>query len=250
MGPLSWPRHRSKPLILGHRGASAVLTENTLPAFQRAMDDGADGVELDTRLCASGEAVVFHDDTLDRLAGRPGAIAALPLSRLRDVELPGGTRIPTLEETLAEMASRGARVNVEIKPPRAPDLVRWTKRVAEVVLASGTADRILITSFHPGVVALLRARWPSLDVGQLFHSRQSRAMRAAWRAIPGLAAVHPEHVLIDPRRIARWHRRGLAVGAWTVDDPKRARQLASLGVTAIITNDPVAIIKALASLRR
>ena len=102
------------PLVLGHRGASARETENTAAAFQRARTDGADGVELDVLLSATGEGMVFHDDDLARLAGRPERIADLPYRALREVKLPGGTTIPTLEEAL-EACGPDLLVNVELK---------------------------------------------------------------------------------------------------------------------------------------
>src|SRR5262245_51611322 len=86
------------PLVIGHRGASARAPENSVEAFARARTDGADGVELDVLCCATGEVVVFHDDDLVRLAGRPERIDALSLAALREVHLQGGARIPTLEE--------------------------------------------------------------------------------------------------------------------------------------------------------
>src|SRR5688572_32497034 len=103
-------------LVLGHRGASALATENTLDAFRRARDDGADGVELDVMRCATGEVVVFHDDDLTRLAGRPGRIDHIAWSELAGVSLTRGGRIPLLDEVLEELPD--LVVNVELKAGR------------------------------------------------------------------------------------------------------------------------------------
>src|SRR5262249_40045398 len=86
------------PVIIGHRGASNVETENTVPAFARARAHGADGVELDVMTCGTGEVVVFHDDDLGRLAHRPERIADTPFAVLRQVVLAPGATIPTLDE--------------------------------------------------------------------------------------------------------------------------------------------------------
>src|SRR6185437_17162904 len=107
-------RPGERPLVLAHRGASALETENTVAAFRRARIDGADGVELDVLLCATGEVMVFHDDDLRRLGGRPEQIGALPYAALREVRLPGGAEIPTLEEAL-QAAGPDLLVNVELK---------------------------------------------------------------------------------------------------------------------------------------
>jgi glycerophosphoryl diester phosphodiesterase len=100
--------------------------ENTLAAFRRAREEGADGVELDVLSCATGEVVVFHDEDLTRLAGRPERIADLPLAAVRDVRLAGGQSIPLFTEALEELGSQSMLVNVEIKaPPPAASPGRW-----------------------------------------------------------------------------------------------------------------------------
>jgi len=219
------------------------MTENTLEAFALARDEGADGVELDVRLCKSGEVVVFHDDDLMRLAGRPARIDELTLEQLSEVTLAGGLHIPTLAEVFAAVPGW---INVEIKPPPRAQVGRWATAVAEVIAACGAEHRVVITSFHPGVVAWLRWHRRHLDVGLLFHAHQRLVLRRGWpAAFLRTAAVHPEHVLIGEREARRWRRAGLAIGAWTVDDPRRARRLRDLGVTAIITNVPGRIVAAL-----
>ncbi len=112
-------RFRAKPsrqLVFGHRGASAHETENTLESIERAVADGADGVEIDVRLTRCGEVVVFHDDDLSRLSHRIARVADCSLAELRDVRLRGGGRISTLSEVL-EAAGPDTLVNVEIKSP-------------------------------------------------------------------------------------------------------------------------------------
>jgi glycerophosphoryl diester phosphodiesterase len=223
--------------IWGHRGASAHAVENTLAAFRRARADGADGVELDVRLSADGEVVVFHDDDLRRLCGRPERVDRLPLAALREVRA-RGEAIPTLDEALEELA--GLRVNVEIKaagriPPRG-----LCAAVARAILRHAPGD-VIVSSFHPLALAELRARAPSLETGLLFAHDQARPLREAWaRHLLRVRAVHPDHALVDARRVARWRREGLAIHVWTVDDPAEVRRLAALGVDAIIANDPAA----------
>ena len=141
------------PLVLAHRGASVLETENTLVAFRRAMADGADGVELDVQRCATGEVVVFHDDDLKRLAGRPERIDQLSLAALRQVRLLPGGEIPTLAEALEACGPAGL-VNIEIKhtglfPTGCRALVEG---VAGVVARADAGHRVLISSFSPGAV--------------------------------------------------------------------------------------------------
>ena len=227
--------------ILGHRGASAHVVENTMAAFRRARADGADGVELDVRLCQSGEVVVFHDEDLRRLAGRPERVAALSLRALREVRL-AGEPIPLLAEVLEELS--GLLINVEIKAPRAlppPGLVAATARVI------AARDGVLVSSFNPFALAELRVRAPRLPVGLLFHAEQSRPLRDAWaRHVLRPCAVHPEHVLVDLAAARAWRREGLEINVWTVDRPEDVRRMADAGVDAIITNDPAATRRMLA----
>jgi glycerophosphoryl diester phosphodiesterase len=228
--------------VIGHRGASAHATENTLAAFARARRDGADGVELDVLLCASGEVVVFHDDDLSRLAGRPGRIDTIPYGELRQVALPGGERIPLLAEALAETGP-DLLVNVELKAAGVgrQQISALVDRVAAVVTEAGAADRVLVSSFNPFAVHAWMRRMPAIRAALLFEREAPLPLRRAWPAVwlrP--AALHPELVLCTPARVAGWRRRGYMVGVWTVDGPDAVRACRDMGVDAVITNDPAA----------
>jgi glycerophosphoryl diester phosphodiesterase len=245
-----------RPLVLAHRGASAQETENTCAAFARAMAEGADGVELDVQSCATGEVVVFHDDDLRRLAGRPERIAALSWSALREVRLRGGATIPTLAEALAACGPTGL-VNIEIKhagPCSAACRALVAGSAAEVARA-GAAERVLVSSFSPVVVWRWRKLHPDVPCGLL--CERPRPFHRPWpwrmdRLLPLLrpAAVHPEDRLCTPALVARWRRRGLLVNVWTVDQPERMRELAAMGVSGIITNQPAQAGSVLALTRR
>lgn len=230
----------SGPLVIGHRGASAREPENSLRAFQRAARDGADGVELDVLCCRSGEVVVFHDDDLLRLAGRPDRVDALALSDLREISLSGGVTIPTLEEAF-EACGPELLVNVELKTnglrdPAVPPLV---ERVSAIVDRAGAAARVLVSSFSPVAVWHWMRRRRDVPAALLFERDAPVPLRRAW-SLPLLRpfAAHPDQRLVTPALIARLHARGYAVNTWTVDEPARLRALRDLGVDGIITNDP------------
>jgi glycerophosphoryl diester phosphodiesterase len=225
--------------ILGHRGASADAPENTLPAFQLALAQGADGVELDARLCASGEVVVFHDETLERLLGRPGRVARTPWSTLRTLEVggPGGRApIPLLAEVL-EVLPRTAFVNVELKADRGG--LQLARRVARLLLEGHHEKHVVVSSFQPLCLLALAVCAPTLRRGYLLEPEYPWWLESGLVApLVGRDAVHPEDSQLTLARLRRWHARGREVAVWTVDDPVRARTLAGWGVDSLITNRP------------
>jgi glycerophosphoryl diester phosphodiesterase len=237
-----WQRRQPNrpPLLVGHRGASALEPENSAAAFARAAQDGADGIELDVLCCASGEVVVFHDDDLARLANRPDRIADLTLAELRAVTLTSGAHIPTLEEAL-EACGPTMLVNIELKTrgygggPLRP----LVDGVSAIVDRTGCAARVLVSSFHPRAVWSWMRRAPSVPAALLFEAGAPLPLRAAW-AHRWLhpRALHPEAALCTPPAIRRWHALGYLVNVWTVDEPRVLQALAEMGVDGIITNDP------------
>jgi glycerophosphoryl diester phosphodiesterase len=242
------PRAPGRPLVLGHRGASADAPENTLAAFRLALAQGADGVELDVWRCATGEVVVHHDEDTRRVAGAGLLVPDAPLAALRALDVGAwrgdryrGERIPLLAEVLEALP--GAIVNVELKS-RGRD-VRLAAAVARVLRAAGAQGRVIVSSFDWRLAVAFRLAAPEIPVGLLFETAAMRRWLALALPLLGASAVHPERTLAAPERVRRWARRGLAVTVWTVDEPEDARALAALGATALITNVPARIAGAL-----
>lgn len=235
--------------ILGHRGASADAPENTLAAFRLALAQGADGVELDVRRCASGEVVVFHDPDARRVAGAPLRVDGATLAELRALDVGGwkgerfrGERIPTLDEALEALP--GAYVNVELKSS-GRDL-RLAGAAATAIRRAGAAGRVVVSSFDYRLLVAFRLAAPDVPVGLLFDA-ETPGRLATWLGLRllGAAAVHPGREVVTAARAAAWRARGLAVNVWTVDEPEEARRLAALGAAALITNVPARIRAAL-----
>jgi glycerophosphoryl diester phosphodiesterase len=235
--------------ILGHRGASADAPENTLRAFQLALAQGADGVELDVRLCSSGEVVVIHDADLARLAARPGRVAATPWSILRtlDVGSPGGrapARIPLLGEVL-EALPRTALINVELKADGAG--FGLATRVARLLEQGGHRHQVVVSSFQPLCLLAFAVRASGVRRGYLLDPEWPWWLEAGVLApMVGRDAVHPADGEVTEARVRAWHRRRREVAVWTVDDPARARTLQRWGVDTLITNRPGQLRAALA----
>jgi glycerophosphoryl diester phosphodiesterase len=244
------PRADARALVLGHRGASADAPENTLAAFRLAMEQGADGVELDVWRCATGEVVVAHDEDLSRVGGTPLRIPDAPLRALREVDVGAwkgarfrGERVPLLAEVLEALP--GAVVNVELKS-RGRDLA-LAQAAAEVIWRAGAGGRVVVSSFDWRLLAAFRLASPDVATGLLFEGSRAWRLRL-WAGLLSLrpAAVHPDRALATEARVRAWAARGLAVNVWTVDDPGEAARLSGAGAAAVISNVPGRIRAALA----
>lgn len=239
------PRTPGRPLVLGHRGAAADAPENTLASFKMAVNQGADGVELDVWRCASGELVVFHDDDGKRLASDPRRVVDLTLTEIKawDVgahkgEAFRGERVPLLREVLEAIPA--AVVNIELKArAHRPGDPRLAAGVARLVRDLRCEERVIVSSFEPLLVAAFRLASPHVATGMLFEPEQSFPLRRALLA-PAIrpSALHPERTLVTEASARRWRSRGYALNVWTVDAPEEVRRLCALGVAGVITNKP------------
>jgi glycerophosphoryl diester phosphodiesterase len=234
-------RPEGRPLVLGHRGASSDAPENTMAAFRLALEQGADGFELDVWRCRSGEVVVVHDADTVRTTGVRFSVPRTPWSQLRRLDAGSwrgeaftGQRIPLLAEVLD--AFPRAIVNVELKSEGAGDAL-LAFEVARIVRAAEARGRVLVSSFDPLLVAAFRASSPRGAAGTLFAADQRWRLRAAFGRLLG-TALHPERTLVTPERSASWRAAGHAVHVWTVDDPALVEALCGMEVDSVITNCP------------
>lgn len=204
-------------------------------SFERALAAGADGIELDVRFDGDRNVVVFHDDELTRLAGRPGRMEALPAAERAALRV-RGEPVPLLAEVLA---SFDTDVNVEIKATRFGRMGDLVAAAAKVIKQSGRAERVLVSSFDPIALVQMYRHLPDVALAHLFHDEQPLALRKGWAGRwVGASLVHPQHTLVDQASLARWHRGGLAVNVWTVNDDAELRRLAALGVDGVFADDP------------
>ena len=230
------------PLLIAHRGASAEAPENTLPAFQRALALGADGIELDVQLTRDGVPVVFHDTTLARLTGRRGRLARLSREELRAVRVQGEA-IPTLAEVLA---LRRERTVVQIEIKRGVPVVPIVRAVFR---AEASAD-VVLASFDPAIVAEARRWAPGIPRMLILGGRRRRLGLFRLRVRPlaaklaalGAAGVSLDHrTLRSPILIAALKSRGWCVWCWTVNQPTAMLRLARWGVDAILSDNPALV---------
>lgn len=218
------------PQVIAHRGASAEEPEHTIAAYDLALAQGADALELDVRLTADGRPVVLHDATLERTAGLRAAIAETPSWALPGEAgpLPLGAVLDRYGDTthwLVELKGAG------------PALV---DEVVEAVTSRGLTSRTTVQSFHHVALRRVREREPGLDVAPLLApglpGRVRRAAVArAGRWAGGVGVVHHE---VDAALVLHAHARGLAVRAWTPNGRAELERLVDLGVDGLVTDVP------------
>lgn len=244
-------------LIIGHRGAAAVAPENTLASFERALDDGADGVEFDVRLARDGVPVVIHDATLRRTALRRGMVSSFSSTEL--CQMDAGTwfnlrrprlarneytraTIPTLSAVFELMKKRDALLYVEMKcGPR--DRAALASEVAKLVRAHSFGERVVVESFDLASIAEIKRLDAGLRTAALFDRRLSRPAPSArgmiGRAIKcGADEIALHHSLATRRTVQEAARHGLETIVWTADNSSWVLRALRSNVRAVITNDP------------
>lgn len=247
------PFHRRDsplPLLYGHRGTRVHAPENSMGAFLWAAEAGADGVELDTRLCGSGQLVVFHDVDLKRMADLAWEISDTAYSQLTMVDLGDGYGIPLLSDVLDEMLSRGVLVNVEVKAD-GQNIDALNAAVQRELRGRDDAQRahICVSSFSRRVLAAVLEGCPGQTAAALVESRERLPKAdgdgAAADVRGRTAGLHPHHALLTPALLGEYRAADKFVNAWTVNDAAVARQLAADGVDGLITDDVEALKRAM-----
>lgn len=239
-----------RPAVIAHRGASGQAPENTLAAFHRALETGADAVELDVHLSADGVPVVIHDPLLDRTTDGQGLVKEHPLEALRRLDAGrwfgerfSGEPVPTLAEALDLL--RAVRVIIEIKngPIFYPEIAA---RVAEIVREAGH-PAVTVSSFDHPVLLDVKAHAPGLETAVLYFARPLDPVRLA-RDV-GADVLQPHWTFLTPEAVADARAAGLRVETWVVDEPAHLAHVVGMGADGIITNHPDRLLALLSSIR-
>lgn len=246
------------PLILGHRGASALAPENTLGAFSRAMTDGADGIEFDVRLSRDQVPVVIHDATLKRTAGIEWRVSELTAAELQGINVGRwfarrkrataarftSERLPTLAQVFDLFKANRGVLYVEMKC-QGKEATALASAVVELTREAQMADRVVVESFDLDAIAEVKRIDAGIRTAALFWPRLSRPISTlrklkmvdeACRVGADEIALH--HTLAGARVIEKAKREGLETVLWTVNDPRWIRRALARGVKALIANDP------------
>lgn len=253
--PLIWP-----PLNIAHRGAAGDAPENTLPAFELASRQGADGIELDVHLSADGVPVVIHDARLDRTTSGTGRVGGETLASLRRLDAGswfnrqfpskarpryGGLKIPLLAEVLAWARERKCLAFVEIKQGRTlyPGI---EEKVLEEIDRAGRRELTTLISFHIPTLRRLRRMDSRISLGIDF-TRPVLAIRRA-RSLE-VTSVLPHWAFATRRFLDRAHRAGICVLVWDLDQPRWMYRKVLDGVDGVVTRYPAKFAKIRKSLR-
>lgn len=244
-------------MIVAHRGASHAAPENTLEAFELAIGEGAEGVEMDVRIAADGVPVVFHDATLKRIAGSDERVSSLTSRALSGVSVgrwfngkyPERARdefaaatVPTLEEVLGRLGTYGGTIYIELKCDET-EIGQLTVSVASLLSSSPLRNQVIVKSFDPDVIPRLRASCPDVRTAALFAPKVMSLLRKEKRLVniavdldADVLSLHSS--LVTKKLMKKARKAGLEVTLWTVNNSHWVRRSIELGVGTIITDRP------------
>ncbi len=251
------------PLILGHRGASAVAPENTLAALSRAIKDGADGIEFDVRLSRDQVPVVIHDATLKRTGFIDLPVSEITSAELQEIDVGSwfnqraqssgesysGEKLPTLAQVFELFSSKSGLLYIEMKCD-ANDRTALAAAVAGGIKEFRMSNRVVVASFDLYAIAQIKRIASAIRTAALFEPKLSRPISTIRRLRMvdmtcdyGAEEIALHFTLAGPGVIEKARRKGLEIVLWTVDDSKWINRARSLSIKALISNNPGVMVR-------
>jgi glycerophosphoryl diester phosphodiesterase len=237
---------KRRPIIFAHRGASAHAPENTLAAFELAIQQQADLVEVDTKLSADKRVVVIHDQTIDRTTDGSGRVSDLTFNNLRTFNAgyrfrdtyPDET-IPALEEVI-EICTGRIQINIELSNYFTP-LDGLAEEVSRIINQYQLHEEVIVSGFHPIPLRRFHNLSPEVAIAFLARPGLQGFLSRSWlgRVLVPYDALHPEKRDVTPGLIATGRKFGFPIHTFTVNDRAEMAELVSLGVDGLITDDPL-----------
>jgi glycerophosphoryl diester phosphodiesterase len=221
-------------LKIGHRGAKGYVAENTLESIQKAIDFGVDGIEIDVHLCASGELVVFHDFTLDRMTNGTGEVSKKSLQELKQLKVNGQYAIPTLDEVL-DLIDKKCLLNVELKG------MHTASKTCEILQKyikekSWKYSDFIVSSFQHHELEDVFKLDKNIQLGVLTKASITEAIEFA-ETIKAYA-IHPNFALLTSENVKLAQDLGYKMFTWTVNDVQTIKRMKSYKVDGIISDVP------------
>ncbi len=222
-------------LVSAHRGASSEAPENTIPAIEKAIDEGADYVEIDVRLTADGEVVLMHDASTKRTSGRELLVCDSTYEELQQLDVGSyfseeyaDTKIPTLEEAIDTCKGK-IMMNIELKTVRNDGVLE--EKVAELITDNRMEEQCIVTSFKQKSLVRIKNYNPDIVTGYIYSFGYSN--RTDYEAMDVLSI---DARYLTSQVVAGAHKKGIVVCAWTVNNSSEMRRMMSIGVDNIITD--------------
>lgn len=224
----------SNLLKIGHRGAKGYVTENTLDSIKKAIDFGVDGVEVDVHVCKTGELVVFHDFTLDRITNGVGEIGKLTLQELKQLKVDNQFEIPTLTEVL-ELINNTMLINIELK---GENTGLPTCLIIEDYIQNKNwlTDNFIVSSFQEKELLAVFNHNQAIPLGVLTKASVTQAIVLAKKI--NAKAIHPNFALLSKDNVKASQDAGFKVNTWTVNTKQAIKRMKSYNVDAIISDFP------------
>ena len=232
--------------IFAHRGFSLQYPENTMTAFRKALEAGADGIEMDARLTQDGQIVIMHDPTIDRTTNGKGKVRNMLLQEILglDAGIKKGVvfeneRVPMLEQVFAELGGK-LLLNIELCNYDEGDNRQLANQTVELIEKYKLVDSVIISSFRFNNLVYVKDKNPGISCGLLAkQGLMGLFARNLLNHSVSVDALHPYYTDVNAGLIRKEQQCGRKVRAWTVNDPQDIRQLYELGVDAIFTDDPL-----------
>ena len=224
----------NKLLKIAHRGAKAYEPENTLQAFQKALDLHADGIELDVHLSADGHIIVMHDETIDKMTNGKGDINTYTLAELKSFLIADKLQIPTLNEVF-DLVDRKCFINVELK--NADTSKQVVSLIEKYIEEEGwDYDHFIVSSFDWNALKEVHNLNPNIPIGVLTEENLDTAL--AFAETIKAKAIHPDFQLLNKENVSQMQEKGFVVFPWTVNSEKDIQKVKSYNVNGIISDNP------------
>lgn len=231
------------PLIEAHRGDSSNAPENTLAAFQRAIQLGVPWIELDIHSSKDGTLMVIHDDTVNRTTNGSGAVSELDADALYHLDAGSkfsqefsGERIPRLQDVLELVSPTKTRLNIEIKSQSLT--AHLPETLVEMLDQFGKQYDYKVSSFDLNALLAVRAINPEITLA-LIGNGPKILNQAVNHQLPW---IHAKHTSVTPEIVTSAHAQGICVNIWTMDDPRRYAYWQKVGVDKLCTNQPALMV--------
>ncbi len=251
----------NSPLIIAHRGASALAPENTLASFKRAIEDGAEGIEFDIRLTKDDVPIVFHDSHLIRIARKEGRVSNFTCEELQNLDI--GTwfneknpnkedesfsqeRIPTLKETLHFLSDYKGIIYIELKCKK-KEIKALSEALCQVIKHSDLLPQIIVKSFKLDSIPLIKNECPGVKTAALFAPKVMTIIRKEKRLINiakelGVDFLSLHFSLVTRKLMNKAAAQNLGVAIWTVDNSLWVKRGVKLGISHLISNNPAILL--------